>query len=266
MQNFRTLFLASAIAAIAAHPAWADWHRLGRVSFGTGMRTEVVRGPEAPVRRLRFTARNNPLICDSIRAHLENGRRITVYSGRLPQGRTVRASLPGRGPLEIRRLIFRCRATHNTAFVETNADTTDRFRRPRESDRRGFLPPRRDFGRNGGVVQPEQWALWRQLGSAGFRADGDREVVRAGRRGRRVTALALRPVNADARCSRVIAQFFNGSRRQLNIRRYPTMQRGLFYVLDIPGDAATVVRLEMRCQPVRDRRVRIEVYAKRRGD
>lgn len=263
MQSLRYLALASLFTLMAAPPAAAAWQGIGQARFGTALDHAGLAGPDRPVRALEFTARNNPMYCDNIRAHFMSGRTVEVYSGGLAQGRTIRVDLPG-GSHRIRRLTMRCRATHNWAFVEVAANTG----RGGRSQILGPVPgsgprPGPGWGRDGGFDRLPHSARWQRVGVESFEGRRDRETAAAGWAGRLVEAVALRPLNGDARCNRVVAEFRHGIRRQLDADRFRRMRRGRYYTFDLPGDVRNLVRLHLSCRAVGDDEVRIEIFTRR---
>jgi hypothetical protein len=104
---------------------------------------------------------------------------------------------------------------------------------------------------------------WQMVGSESFDGRGDRETSYTGLRGRRVDAVALKPLEADARCSRVVAHFDNGKSQVLALHNRDTLRRGEFEKLDLPGDVRNLASLDMRCSAVNARRVTIQVFTSR---
>lgn len=256
MLSIRHFAFASAILLLAASPAAADWNSIGQVRFGDDVDHDSVRGPDAPVRALRFTARHNPVMCDRVTAHFGDGDTADIFSGRLRQGEDVRVDLPGDRRM-LRRVEFRCRAARSGATVDVAADVVER---PRwDDDHRGW-----GGGSGGGVVRLDNWARWRQVATETFEGRRDRESSDPGWAGQHVEALALRPVDDDATCRRVVVQFGNGDSQELNVRRYDVLRHGRFYVLDLPGDARTVTRVGLACHAIADRDVRIEIWLKKK--
>ena len=79
----------------------------------------------------------------------------------------------------------------------------------------------------------------------------------------RIGAIAVRPLNGDARCSRVTASFANGRSRDLDIGRADYLAAGREYWIDLPGFERNVMEIEMACQPVGPDPVRVQVLASR---
>jgi hypothetical protein len=101
------------------------------------------------------------------------------------------------------------------------------------------------------------------LGAETFTGRFDRETTIAGLGGRDVDRLALRPVNDDARCSRVAATFANGMTRELNIDDNDVLEEDRVFELDLPGGRRDVTRIEMACHAENGGQVRMMVMASR---
>lgn len=271
MKNIYRLAFAAAILSVVATPAAAAWQNVGRARFDRDDSHASLRGPTAPARTLSFTARGADVYCREIRVTFRNGDRARVFSGRLERGRSRTADLPGR-MRHIRRIDLRCRAQHRHASVDVSANIRAGWG-PGFGPRHGY-GPQQDYGPQrgpgprmggGGVVRPDAWHRWHRIATERFEGRGDREASNAGWNGRRLEQIALRPANNDAVCSRLAVRFANGRRRDLNIGRYRRMERGLFYIVDLPGDRRHVERIWLRCHARGGRHVRIEIWGKRGG-
>ena len=75
--------------------------------------------------------------------------------------------------------------------------------------------------------------------------------------------IALRPVNDDARCSRVTATFANGSTRELDIDDRDILQEDRVFELDLPCTGRDVMRIDMACHAENGGQVRMMVMANR---
>lgn len=104
---------------------------------------------------------------------------------------------------------------------------------------------------------------WRYLDSVSFEGRRDRENSSAGWKGRNIDAVALKPLNADARCSRVTARFVNGWTHPLDVNHGDYLRRGQFYKLDLPGRARDLAGLSMRCRATDARQVTIQIFTSR---
>ena len=249
MKMFRSIALAALFVAVGIAPAAAAWHSAGTVRFGSGLRHRSVAGPARAVSRVELTARNNSVYCRNIHAVLRSGRRVMLYSGRLEQGEPMRLDVPG-DRRQLDRLTFNCRSTHNWAFIEVAVETG--------RSHGGHGP---DWYREGRRNLPDR-DLWQRVGRERFEGRHDRETARAGWAGRLIDAIALKPVEDDARCRRVVAEFRHDERRDLDVYRYDVMRRGRYYIFDLPGDVRNLVRLHLACRAVGDRDVTIDIYSR----
>ncbi len=278
MTVIRNVALATLLAAFAVAPALADWQDAGHVRFSRDDTDASAPGLGQPVRTLSLTARGSDLYCEHVRATFESGRSADLYSGQLERDQSTRVDLPGEAHV-IRQLDFRCRPERERASLEIAADTADRDNRPawdrgdqgydgdhhdqsyggdgRRGDDR--MAPREP---GGGYLTPDHWERYRQLAVQEFDREGDSRQSDIGPAGQRVEALALRPVDGDARCRRVAVATSDGHRADLAIDRYDVLRQGYIYVLDLPGDATTLTYVAMECQSLGDRDVHIEAWAK----
>lgn len=264
------LFGGMALPAQAAHTD--RWYPLGSVDFSwRGERERAWAHFAGPVERLNFLAEGNGVTCRNVRATFDNGRTMHIFRGSIRRGRSVDVDLPGRDR-GIRRLDFNCRSEgRREATIQIAADIgryRGDWRRNPDWERnwaRTFNWGDDDRGDNRGDRDDHRWDSdrWVRLGSESFEGRGDREVAYAGWSGRSIEALALKPVNGDARCSSVMATFGSGQTRPLNIDSGDNMRQGRFYLLDLPGGDRDVRRISMRCSPIRDMQVTIELYAQK---
>lgn len=244
--------------SLAATPALAAWDQLGSVTVEPNRdRDRVYSRFGGPVERLWFRSEQADVNCRSIRVTFANGRTRTVFSGRLNEDRGRVVDLPG-NQRNIRRIDFRCRSLEGQdTQIRIFADI-GRYRSAwRESpDWSRWWSQMFTWDRHDGGTD-----RWQRLGSRNFSGRGDMETVVPGRAaGRDMTAIALAPRDADARCSRVSVEFANGQTRTLDIDRSDRLQEDRMRQIDLPGGERNVVRLNMQCAPVGDRDVTIDVY------
>jgi hypothetical protein len=102
---------------------------------------------------------------------------------------------------------------------------------------------------------------WVYLGRQTFTGRNDVETQFAQWGGRSVNSVGLKPINDDARCSRAVVTFANGTTRDLNISRFDTLREDRMYRLDLPGGERNVTRLTLKCRAEHGRTVAINVYA-----
>jgi hypothetical protein len=262
-------------------PNTGPWDRLGSVDFSVRPDHEVAYGNfGGRVEKLAFTARTGSVRCDRITATFNNGRTRELYRGVLPRGREVVVDLPGQSRL-IRRIDFDCRSmAPRVARVDIAADIGQYradWRRSPDWDRvwsRMFnwtddqfannVPPRNPPPYTGDrYVQgpPLNTAGWITLGTEVFEGPYDRETTVAGFRGRSVDRIGIRPINADARCSRITATFANGMTRNLNVDDRMVLQEDRVFELDLPGGDRNIERIDMTCHAENGRQVTMLVMA-----
>lgn len=248
--------LAAALCCTAAAPAMAAWNRIGEVHVGSRHDRDV-----QPVRLggrvegLRLTADGNRVDCRKVTADFGNGNRRTVFRGNLNPGQPRNIDLPGERR-RIHSLMFDCGVQgHRDAVIRVSADVG----RYRDEWRRNP-----DFNRvwsrmfNWGSDMVNNWHL---LDSASFEGRNDQEHSFVKWNGRNVDAVALKPLNADARCSRITVRFRNGWTRTLDINNDDYLRRGQYHTLDLPGRVRDLRSLNMRCRATNARQVTIQIFA-----
>jgi hypothetical protein len=255
MRANRIGFLAAALGCAVAVPAMAAWDRIGevRVSSHHDRDIQPVR-LGGPVEGLSLTADGNRVRCQSVTADFGNGNRRTVFRGELNPGQARNIDLPG-DRRHIRALTFDCAVRGpRDAVIHVSADV-GRYR--------GEWQHNPDYGRlwshmfNWGSSMVNNW---RYLDSVNFQGRRDRENSFAGWKGRDIDAVALKPLNADARCSHISARFGNGQTHTLNINNGDYLRRGQFYKLDLPGRARDLRSLNLHCRATNSRQVTIQIY------
>lgn len=280
MKNSKIAALAAtlclgAATAVLAQPGGTRWDSLGTVDV------DARRGPDrgapgmdrdvrnfdlgGPVERLQFRAERSDINCRSIRARYGNdrpgrgGRNDQIFSGMLREGRTVNVDVPppGRGR-ELDGLVFNCEALGRRDGVIRISAEVGRYRNNWMRGPNWERTWSRMFNWGSNVANN-----WQPVGRESFEGRGDSEVAFAGLRGRNVDSIALMPVNADARCSRVEAEFGNGRRQRLNINNGDFLRRGQYAQIDLPGNVRNVESLHLRCSAVNAGRVEIALYTSR---
>src|SRR6185503_811084 len=101
---------------------------------------------------------------------------------------------------------------------------------------------------------------WRLVGTESFEGRGDSEQAFTGWRGVNADSVALKPLESDARCSRVPARFGNGRDQMLNVNNGDVLRRGMIYKLDLPGRQRNLTSLSLRCSAIGARRVSIQIF------
>ena len=290
MKKTRLLPLAAALCAGVAMPAFAQpgyapsdrfggpfdrpgFERIGSVDFSFRPDHETEYGRfGGRVSQLAFRARNGSVQCAQITATFNNGRTRQLFRGTLPRGRDVVVDLPGQSRL-IRRIDFDCRSlAPRVTRVDIAADITQyraEWRRSPDWNRVWSRMFNWDDDRFAGgpgdryVTEPLNPSGWITLGSEVFNGYRDREIAITGFAGRDVERIGLRPMNDNARCSRVTATFANGATRELNIDERDMLQEDRVFELDLPGGERNVTRLDMACHAENGGQVRMMVMASR---
>ncbi|HSM94586.1 MAG TPA: hypothetical protein VLT91_00980 [Rhizomicrobium sp.] len=258
MYRTRLAVLAAVLCAGAATPALADWDSIGSVHVSRGRDHDVrMFDLGGPVDRISLRAEDNAVECRSVTATFGNGNTRQIFSGRLYENRPTAIDLPGNNR-DVGRLSFDCSAGRwRDATIRIAADI---------GSHRGEWQRNPNFGRmwahvfNWGSNAMNDWSY---AGQVRFVGRHDDEQVFTGWRGRNTDSIALKPVNAGARCRRVTATFGNGRTRELDVNNGDYMRQGQFYKLDLPGDRRNVTSLNLRCRATDARRVTIQIFTGR---
>lgn len=260
----RTFLMATALSCGLAMPAMADWYRIGSVDVSHGMDRDTSYSRfGGGVDKLRLDVRDSDVRCRSVRATFANGSSREVFQGRLRAGHSEEIELPGERA-HVTKLDFTCRASSRAgATIAISADVSshrDEWRRSPDWNRSwaGIF----NWDRHGGGTG---WNDndWVRIGTQTFRGRHDRNAVVAGWRGRSVERIAVKPLNGDARCSRITVRFGNGNTRDLDVDRGMRMREGRGYSFDLPGGDRNLREVVMQCRPLDRRSVRIDVLARK---
>jgi len=270
MKNTAIAALAAALCLGTAASAVAQpsrWDNLGTVTIdgrwspgpdrpGPGGMDRDMRRFDlgGPVERLQFRADRSDIECRSIRAMFANGRSNQIFQGRLRQGRPVNVDMPGIAR-DLRALSFTCASLdRRDALIHISADV-GRYRGDwmRGPNWRGTWSRMFNWG-------SDAIHNWQMVGRESFEGRGDTEMVFTGLRGRRTDAIALMPVNADARCSTVTARFANGRTQRLNLREGEVLRRGVYNQVDLPGNVRDLTALALRCRATNAASVTVNIY------
>ena len=280
MKRCNLLALAAFLLTGVAAPASAAWDRIGSVEFSRGDNRDTQYGNfGGSVEALALQARDSDVTCRNVTATFRNGQTQRIFRGSLRRGRVVAINLPGRERY-VSRLDFNCRAVgRRGTTVDISADVgryQDEWRRSPDWEQRwssvfswGNNRPgdnnRPGNDRNGDRYGDGQLDAsgWITLGAEQFSGRSDREVTFAGWQGRNLDALALRPVNDDARCRNVTATFANGERRDLSLGNGDMLRRDRITTIDLPGNRRDVTRIDMNCHAEHGGTVTIQVLASR---
>jgi hypothetical protein len=252
-------------------PALAAWDSLGSVDVNGGPTARpgpgmMMRGADrdvrtfnlgGPVERLQLRAERSDIECRSVAARFGNGSRRDIFHGRLRQGRTADIDLPG-AARNLNGLIFTCTALERRGgTIRVSADI-GRYRNDwmRGPDWRSTWARMFNWGSNAAND-------WHLIGTERFEGRRDSERAFTGWRGVTAEAVALKPLEADARCSRVVARFRNGRSQPLNVNNGDIMRRGMYYKLDLPGRQRNLTSLSLRCSAVGASRVSMQIFTGR---
>jgi hypothetical protein len=243
-----------------AAPALAAWDSLGRVNVdgrpGTDRdaRTFNMGGP---VERLQLRAERSDIECRSVRARFGNGNRRDIFHGRLREGRTVDIDMPGNAR-NLNRLAFACTALDRRGGTIRISADVGRYRNDwmRGPNWRSTWARMFNWGSN-------MANDWRLVGTERFEGRRDSERAFTGWRGVNADAVALKPLEADARCNRVVARFRNGRSQSLSINHGDILRRGMYYKLDLPGRQRDLTSLTLRCSAVGAGRVSVQIFTSR---
>lgn len=254
MNTTRLAALAAVLCVGAAMPAYADWDNIGSVSV-SHRRDHDTRYFDlgGPIDRLNLRAEGSNIECRGVNATFGNGHTRQIYSGRLYAGRTTNVDLPG-NERNIKRLAFNCRAQGSHGTIRIAADIGSHRDEWRHNPNFGRVWARM-FNWGSNAVNN-----WKYAGQVSFEGRHDRENAFAGWRGRNVDSIALKPLNASARCSRVAATFGNGHTRVLNVDSGDYMRQGQFYKVDLPGDQRNLRSLNLRCRATDARQVTVQIF------
>lgn len=252
-----TLTVAALLATSAVPALAADWQRIDTVSVAGRHADRDSVSPDfgGPVEKLRFTARESGVECRSINAVFANGSKAQLFTGMINQGQSRVVDLPGR-QRNIARLNLNCRAMERGgARIVIQADLGQYrqvwMRSPNWN--RIWANVFGDWDQNVNY--------WVYLGRQNFAGRNDVETQFAAWGGRSVNSIGLKPINDDARCTRVIATFGNGQTRALDISRWDYLREDRLYRIDLPGGDRNITRLTLKCRAEHGRNVVINVYA-----
>lgn len=265
----RSILLATAAALMtigAAAPAMADYIRLGSVDVGYRMdkNTQWTRfggGMEG----LRLQADGNDVSCAKIVAHFADGTQQNVFSGKLREDRPVSVDLQG-GSRRVRDVSFTCRSDQRGGAKIYLAAEIGRYKNDwmRSPDwalfwSRLFNWTVKPSAGDQGGYDPSTWVT---ISTETFKGIGDRKIVPAGVGGRSIDRIGFRPVNDDARCSRIRLTMGNGSTRDLDV--VGDIRQGRVKVVDLPGTRDRNVKsIAVICNPASKRNVTVEILGRK---
>lgn len=262
--------LTALLCAGAAAPAFAAWTEIATISV-RAFRDNDTRNFDlgGPVDRLQLRAEGGDIRCRAITARYGNGRTQPLFQGQLVEDVPANINIPGNGR-NIASLNFQCGAEPRSdrregsrrdrraeARIVVVADV-DRYRKEWRSNPRYQSDWSKIFNWTSDVVND-----WKPLTTVSFEGKRDTESTYTGWRGDNVDAVALMPLNADARCARVTARFGNGKEQPLNVNNGDFLRRGQYYKLDLPGRARDLVSLNMSCRATNANSVQVRIFTSR---
>jgi len=207
-----------------------------------------------PVEKLQLRAERSDVNCRSVEASFANGQRRNIFSGVLRQGRATDVDLPGQDRT-IRAIDFNCAADRGPAATIRIVADVGRYR----DDWRRGPNWQRDWARMFNWSS-DQFNNWKMISSETFEGRNDREQAFAGWQGRHVDSVALKPINADARCNNVVAHFDSRQQQRLDVNRGDILRRGQYYKIDLPGNYRNLDSINLRCTPLGAPRVEIQIF------
>jgi hypothetical protein len=268
MKKSRILLLAAALTCgVASTALAAPFQKVGTIDVGYHPdRDNASVDFGGPVERLQFVARGSDVQCKYIRARFANGAPRDLFSGRLSQNSLRTVDLPG-DVRNVQRVISNCHGfTRGGSSVDVYADVGQYIQTWRNNPTwarlwagffSSFFPPAPSR-----PSYDQQVNYWVPITTVSFSGYNDRDGDAAGFAGKSITRIALKPVNANARCSRITALFANGVRRDLG-GTYTNLVRGTTTQVDLPGGERNLVRLTMRCHPLNSYAVSIQVLGRK---
>ena len=264
MKTSRIAVMAALLCAGTALPAFAAMDQIGQVTVGHfANRAAQNFDLGGPIDSLGLQPVGADVDCRAINATFGNGKTSQIFSGKLYQGRTTTVDLPG-DQRTVTRLAVNCQSLgFRDATIRVSADI---------GSHRAEWQANPNFARlwarffnwgsaavNGGAPATN----WQYLGDTQFVGNNDSDNAFGRWQGRTVSTVALKPLNASARCSRVIASFGNGSTQTLDVNRGDYLNQGQFYPLDLRGDRRNLVNLALRCRATNARAVTIQIFTGR---
>ena len=101
------------------------------------------------------------------------------------------------------------------------------------------------------VIETDRPGQTAVLGEHRFEFDRDRETIAVGPAFAGAEAIAVRPLNGDAECTRVVANFANGEARDLPIETEGLLAAGGTYWMALPEGGRNLTGIELVCRPLR---------------
>jgi hypothetical protein len=254
----KKLAIFTTLLCMGAVPALAAWDEVGTVRVSAGRDHDVKNfDMGGPVERLQLRAEGSDIRCRAVTASFGNGRSQSVFQGPLSDGAPANVSLPGNART-ITRLTFNCSAENRRGGSIVVVADVGRYRGDWRHNPRWQSTWARVFNWGSDAIND-----WKYLNTVKFQGRNDSDTSFAGWRGQNIEAVALKPLDADARCSRITARFGRGAPQPLNVNNGDLLRRGQYYKLDLPGRARDLESLDMRCRATNGRSVTVQIFTSR---
>jgi hypothetical protein len=238
------MLIAAALVTGTAVPALAAWNQMGNAQIPSEHYSTIqVDGFTGPVERIRLHA-DGRADCDTVRVQYNNGESQQVFSGALYDGQDQTISFP-EGARPVNALSLNCRATSDEgSHIAVAADVPAFGRVPQAAYSYGSTAPQHDVT---------------LLASRDF-GDLNQRSLMLGDTGA-VQAIALQPIGADARCSRIRATFDDGSTSQTIPNGGGALHEGHIYNAHVSSEGRDLNSLDLTCEAANGDQVKINVYA-----
>jgi hypothetical protein len=268
MKRLTLLTMAAAMTMAVSAPALADYVRLGSVDVGyrTDADTAYTRFG-GRMESLRLTADRSDVFCRSIRVRYADGDVDNVFHGALREDRPVNVDLRGRRA-RVDSIRFVCRSNEfrgGKIYIAAEVGRYgDEWRHHRDWDRLWSGIFGMGHGPGPDMHHGPDRDEWITLGRESFEGRNDSESTFAGGwRGHSVDRIALRPLDADARCMRVVVAYENGRKQKVEDALPRVLQQGRLAVVNLPGRDRDIRSLFLRCRAVGEHRVTIEILVRK---
>jgi hypothetical protein len=254
----KKLAIFTALLCMGTVPALAAWDEIGTVRVSAGRDRDVKNfDMGGPVERLQLRAEGSDIHCRGVTASFGNGRSQPIFQGPLSDGLPANVSLPGNART-ISRLTFDCSAEKRRGGSILVVADVGRHRGDWRRNPRWQSTWARVFNWGSDAIND-----WKYLNIVKFQGRNDSDTSFAGWRGQNIEAVALKPLDADVRCSRITARFGRGAPQPLNVNNGDLLRRGQYYKLDLPGQARDLESLDMRCRAINARAVTVQIFTSR---
>ena len=256
MTRTSKILLSLTLCAGVSTPAMAAWDKLGSIAVRNGGDNEA-RAFDfgGAVERIQLRADGSDVRCRSVTATLQNGESREIFSGRLREGRTRDIDLPNNAR-NVTGLHLDCRAADRHGATIAILAEVGRYRADWMRGPNWHATWARVFNWGSTLINN-----WQYVGDVKFVGRHGSDTAWPGRRAPVGHAIALKPVDANARCSRVTARYANDKTARLAIQDEDYLSRGVLRSIDLPADRSDLTSISLRCRATDSRRVTIKVYS-----